>query len=324
MMVDAPKPFWQTLRFILSNLIVLAYFLVRVVPENLVINGIVFTLDTFLIPMFVFIAAYLTQDISLKEIKKAIVPAIITCSAFQLINTVPLIIAGKFSLERFFSEPLDGVWFIIAVPLWQGFSKMHAELRHHPIITMLFFSVISFFAFYYGLPYSGLFSIVAYFPIFFLGRRVSHQTIRAWRGVPAYWSLLLLALALAFAYWGFIHYPHPLSFRSLSHLPLQDAIFYYLLFMSLLGMLGMVIIYFIRYLPFLDSVAPKALGVYLIHPIICVIILIALERSQILLTLPVALFLTLVTIVIAVGLASIFPFNWLLAPKISHEEYEAA
>lgn len=323
-MVDAPKPFWQTLRFILSNLIVLSYFLVRVTPESRILDGVVFTLDTFLIPMFVFIAAYLTQDISLKEIKKAVIPAIITCSGFQLINTIPAIIAGEFSLLKFFIEPLDGVWFIIAVPLWQGFSKMHAELRHHPVITMIIFSIIGFTAFFYGLPYSGLFSIVAYFPIFFLGRRITHEAIHRWRSAPIYLPLLLLAIGLASAYFGFIHYPHPLSFRTLYRLPLQEAIIYYLLFMSLLGMFGMVIIYGIRYLAFLESVAPKALGVYLIHPIICVIVLTALAHSQIALTLPVALFLTLVTIVVAVGLASIFPFNWLLAPKISHEEYESA
>ena len=319
-----PKPFWQTLRFILSNLIVIAYYLGQIKPEMEMVNGILFAMNTVMIPMFVFIAAYLTQDIKTSDINRAILPAIITCTAFQLINTVPIIIRGEFSLLDFFIKPLDGVWFIIAVPLWQWFSKMHAQLRHHPVITMLIFLVIGFFAFYYWYPYSGLFEIVAYFPIFFLGRRMTHRMIQAWRATSVIYPLILFVSVVVVTTVGFHYLPESMAFTKLYTLPIELAAIYYGVILYLCGVLGMVIIYFIRYLSILDSVAPKALGVYLIHPIVCVIILYLLGRTGLVLDIPMALFLAVITIMISVGLAFIFPFNWLLAPKISHEEYGAA
>lgn len=137
-----PKPFWQTLKLILSVLMVLLFYLEKisltsislhdpimqgsVIPfsdiTGYLLQGTLLGLNMVLIPMFIFIAAYLTQGSTIKEIYQSLLPAFITYCAFQLINTIPLLLEDRFSWQALLLFPLDGVWFILAVPVWQGLS----------------------------------------------------------------------------------------------------------------------------------------------------------------------------------------------------------
>ncbi len=315
-MTDTPKPFWQTLRFMLSSLMVLTYYLDSLWLPSTGVEGLIIAFNTTLIPMFVFISGYLAKDITKAEIRHAVIPAIITCYGFQIIDTIPLIVRDEFSWLNFFIMPLDGVWFILAVPVWQWLGVTHAELRHHPLISFLIVFVIGFAGLYWLQPYTGFALTLGYFPIFFLGLHIPAATITRWRRQSwLIFAILLLGTILLFL-WCYLYLPLARDFMTLWQSQLDEAILTYMVFTLFNLLFGALSLYLIRYSHLLKNIAPKSLGVYLIHPILCVIILTLLERTGLRLDLPMAILFTLITITIAVGLASIYPFKWLLAPKL--------
>lgn len=315
-MTDTPKPFWQTLRFMLSSLMVLTYYLDRLLVPSAGVEGLMIAFNTTLIPMFVFISGYLSRDITKADIRRSVIPAIITCYGFQMIDTIPLILRGEFSWVNFFIMPLDGVWFILAVPVWQWVSVMNIELRHHPLISFLILFAIGFVGLYWLQPYTGFALTLGYFPIFFLGRRIPVETIIRWRNQSwMVFTVFLLGTVLLFL-WCYHYLPLAPDFMMLWQWQIDEALLTYCVFTLFNLLFGALSLYLIRYSHLLKDIAPKSLGVYLIHPILCIIILTLLERTGLRLDLPMAILFTLITITIAVGLASIYPFKWLLAPKL--------
>ncbi|UNM95399.1 hypothetical protein MMG00_09185 [Ignatzschineria rhizosphaerae] len=340
-----PKPFWQTLKWMLSVLMVLLFFLDKIplsaISGNLsamhestilgvtisfseievsLLRGILLGLNMVLIPMFIFIAAYLSQGSTIKEINHGVLPAFITYSAFQLLNTIPLLLEGHFSWLAFFLSPLDGVWFILAVPFWQWFSLWLSGFNLGSIAKVLLFLgflAIGFLAFYKALPYTGFALVIGYYPIFYLGRQVSHHLIARWRGVSWVVFIGFLLAVLALFMGSFLRLPMSESLIKTSGISATIALLNYLLFMLFSILLGMIAIYLIRYLKVLEKIAPKALGIYLIHPIICTGLLAILHSYGITINLLLALGLTGIAVIISLLLASIMPFKWLLAPKFS-------
>lgn len=338
--MSGAKPFWQTLKWMLSVLMVLLFFLEKIslsttplyefqvggfeVPLTEImgsfLEGSLLGLNIVLIPMFIFIAAYLTQDQGLKEIRQSLLPAVITYSAFQLINTIPLLFAGHFSWEALLLFPLDGVWFILAVPVWQWLSLCLLPFKRHIILKGALFLLLlysGYWAFYNLLPVTGFALVIGYFPIFYLGRQVSAQQITTWRAMPWGYFLGVLLVTLLLFVGSYSLLPMSRSLMNIPKLPSTIAILNYLLFMLFSILLGMILIYLIRYLKLLENIAPKALGIYLIHPIICTGLLAILHYYGITIDFLLAGVLTLITVTIALGLASIWPFKWLLSPKFS-------
>lgn len=340
-----PKPFWQTLKWMLSVLMVLLFFLDKIplsaISGNLsamhestilgvtisfseievsLLRGILLGLNMVLIPMFIFIAAYLSQGSTIKEINHGVLPAFITYSAFQLINTIPILLKGHFSWEALLLFPLDGVWFILAVPFWQWFSLWLSHFNFHwsfKGILFLLFLGSGFWAFYRGFPYIGFALVIGYYPIFYIGRQVSQAQIKSWRAIPWYYFLIFLVAVLALFMGSFLRLPMSESLIKISGISATIALLNYLLFMLFSILLGMIAIYLIRYLKVLEKIAPKALGIYLIHPIICTGLLAILHSYGITINLLLALGLTGIAVIISLLLASIMPFKWLLAPKFS-------
>lgn len=369
---DAPKPFWQTLKWILSVSMVLTFFLEKIsfgalslselgsvfplvsfqdlggfnggiqaakwhgislhndggsllslrAESSLVVilQGVLLALNMLLIPMFIFIAAYLTQKSTWTMINQSVLPAVITYSAFQGINTIPAFLAGNFSWNALLLFPLDGVWFILAVPFWRWGSLGIAYLKPSRFLKCLLFCLflgIGFTAFYFALPYTGFALVVGYFSIFYLGQQISSALILRLRAIALFpfasfcCGVLLLFIA------AMLFLPMNLSLMTISTLSPAVAILNYLLFMLFSILWGVIAIYAVRYLKVLAKVAPKALGIYLIHPIICTSILAILHRYSLELNLSGAVGLTIITVMISLLLASFMPFRWLLAPKFS-------
>ncbi len=310
------KPFWQTLRFILSSLMVLTFYLENLMTKGEGVSGVLFAFNTTLIPMFVFIAGILSQGMDRKAIYQAFLPAIITCTAFQLINTIPVIIRGDFSWGNFFRFPLDGVWFILATPIWQWVSSKHAEIIGHPFITFLILLIIGFIGLYWLQPYTSFALILGYFPVFFVGHHLTAAQIQTWRAKNPLLPMMIFVIAIGITIIVFTQLPLEQDLMALYNTSLLNAGATYLIFMLLNALYGAFAVYFVRYIDFFGTIAPRSLGIYLIHPILCVIALYFLQQNALVLNLPTAFFLTFLTILTAAGLASIPPFNWLLAPKL--------
>ncbi|HDT2998370.1 TPA: acetyltransferase, partial [Proteus mirabilis] len=91
----------------------------------------------------------------------------------------------------------------------------------------------------------------------------------------------------------------------------------YIISLLISFILGAGIIYFAPTAQNYASLANNALGVYLIHPIICFILLQGISFFHLSLTLPMVFALTVITISLALLLASIKLIHWFISPTFN-------
>ncbi len=92
------QPYWPTLKLILSSLIVFNFYLNLVDKSKYSLLITVF--DLTLIPMFVFIVAFITKNTTWKELKSHLLPALIIYFTFQTIDMAPLYFTGELTLKN--------------------------------------------------------------------------------------------------------------------------------------------------------------------------------------------------------------------------------
>lgn len=98
---------------------------------------------------------------------------------------------------------------------------------------------------------------------------------------------------------------------------INNKLLNYILSFVLSLLLGVAILYFSLSSNKLESIGKNALGIYLIHPIICFIILSLLKYLNIQLNITLVILLTLITITISLLLSKIPFVHWFLVPVVN-------
>lgn len=311
-------PNWQLLKLILSSLIVLSFYL-SFNPQNketfsLLIN--VFNLT--LIPMFVFISGYTTKEISWHDWPSHILPALIIYVTFQSIDMIPLYFNGTLELRSYLLLPQHGVWFFLAVPIWQlAFLSMPAFIKNNKLtlLILLFISlIISYLSHKYIAEISALFSIIYYFP-FFIMAYFCNDNILLWIRKK---SILIMLCSVIVAVTSLIYQSNIIHFlsKNVGALEVSDLLLSDLLSFVASLLLGYGIVYLALSTDKFQKVAKNALGIYLIHPLICFLILTGLASLQIELGVVLPFVLALCTITICLLLATNPVINWFLNPVL--------
>lgn len=312
-------PNWPTLKLILSSLIVFNYYLsINLnIERDTSLLGAFFNLT--LIPMFVFIAAYTTKEITWKEWRSHLLSAIIIYVTFQTIDMIPYYFSGDLSLSLYFLAPQNGVWFFLAVPIWQALFLLLPRLclknQFRLSIILIFSLCISFLFFEIFLLKSGFWSIIHYLPFFIMAYFFNDKLI-LWlrkKNILTICSIILLTIIALY----FQKNTSPI-FKEIFIINIMDSkLINYILTFGL----SLILVTAILYLSFssnkYENIGKNALGIYLIHPIICFIILSVLKIFNIQLDIALVVLLTLITITISLLLAKIPLVHWFLAPVIS-------
>lgn len=168
---EVQLPNWPLLKLILSSLIVFNYYLsinINIEHDTSLLKTI-FNLT--LIPMFVFISGYTTKTITWREWRSHLLSAIIIYVTFQTIDMIPFYFSGNLSFSLYFLTPQNGVWFFLAVPIWQAIflllSRSCLKNQFSLFIVLIFSLCISFLFFTIFSLKSGFWSIIHYFPFLF-------------------------------------------------------------------------------------------------------------------------------------------------------------
>lgn len=103
------QPYWPTLKLMLSSLIVFNFYL-NLADKNKV-SFFISIFDLTLIPMFVFIVAFVTKNTTWKSLRLSLLSPLIIYVTFQTIDAIPLYFSGELSLKTYLLEPQNGVWF---------------------------------------------------------------------------------------------------------------------------------------------------------------------------------------------------------------------
>lgn len=307
------QPYWPALKLILSSLIVFNFYfhLIKHPDIKLIINA--FNLS--LIPMFVLIVAFVTKETTWPHWRQGLVPALIIYFTFQSIDAIPLYFSDSLDLKTYLLSPQNGVWFFLATPIWQSvflllppwFKKKKSFL----FITLLCALLIAYKTKHYISDISGFFAIVYYFPFFILAYFITPDWITRWRAQPVFVIMSISILAL-----GCLYYQIDINTAIVTRLGESFAsqfIQYILSF--LIGMLlGSIIIYFASASEKYEKITNNALGIYLIHPVICFVLLEILSFGAVQLSLPLVIILALFTISLALWLASNRTIHWFINP----------
>ncbi|MEQ5201768.1 acetyltransferase [Providencia rettgeri] len=311
---DNNQPYWPTLKLILSSLIVFNFYL-NLVDKNkyaLLIN----TFESTLIPMFVFIVAFITKNTTWKGLQSHLFPAVIIYFTFQTIDMLPLYFTGELTLRTYLLSPQYGVWFFLATPIWQAIflllPKSFKLNKFYLSIILTLSLIISYITKTYLMPFSSFFSIILYFPFFVIAYFINNKSISSLRKKPTMVIFCITISAILFLHYRDAFLSEMLSGIN-SYLFFNEFIIHILNF-SISLVLGSSIIYFALSTDKYAKTSNNALGVYLIHPIICFIILQTLVFLGIELNLLLIITFTLLTICIALLLASIPIIHWFIDP----------
>ncbi|BBV05046.1 acetyltransferase [Providencia rettgeri] len=310
------QPYWPTLKLILSSLIVFNFYL-NLVDKNKY-SLLITVFDLTLIPMFVFIVAFITKNTTWKELKSHLLPAFIIYFTFQTIDMVPLYFTSELTFKKYLFSPQYGVWFFLATPIWQAvFLLLPESFKSNKfnlsaiLITSL---IILFITKTYIMPISSFFSIILYFPFFVIAYFIHNQNIFSLRKKP-----IITIFCIAFLAITFLNYRndfYEIIFGAIkTNLILNSFIIYIFDFVISL-ILGSIIIYFALSTQKYAKISNNALGVYLIHPIICFVILQTLSFLNMELNLLLIIAFTLSTITIALLLASNSIIHWFIEPVL--------
>lgn len=311
-------PNWQTLKLVLSSLIVFNFYLnvnSNTKPDYSALTEI---LDWTLIPMFVFIAAYTSKGISWQNWRINLIPSIIIYFTFQTAGAIILYLTKQLTFEEYLFFPQNGVWFFLAVPIWQSvFLLLPSFVKDK--ITMLFIIfllaiAIAFLSINNLADKTGFYSILKYFPFFVMAYFFDDQKIQQLRQKTFLIVPITIITIIIYVY-SRVEIKSELIYLS-DGVTLINNIFTYI-FESMLSIF--ILIAIICASPSTTrfvKIANNALGVYLIHPIICFFLLTLLNWLKIEAGLSLLILLTLSTIILALFLAKNSIIHWFLSPKI--------
>lgn len=311
------QPYWPTLKLILSSFIVFNFYLNLADKNKILLLNDIFNLT--LIPMFVFIVAFVTKNITWKSLKLSLLSSIIIYLTFQTVDAIPLYFSGKLSLNTYIFEPQNGVWFFLATPVWQTFFLLlPKKLKSNRLIlfSILISSlVLSYLAKNYLINSSQFFSIIIYFPFFIIAYFINNENISSLRKKPFLIIVITTTLAIATLYHEDSINSVIINFTKTDFL--SSFFVMYILKFLISVVLGSSIIYFALSTDKYARVSNNALGVYLIHPIICFIFLQILTYFHVEYTFLVIILLTLSTISLSLLLAFNSTIHWFIEPKLN-------
>lgn len=314
-------PHWQTLKLMLSSLIVFNFYL----GSNLLNKTQFFWLEKVfnlsLIPMFVFIAAYTTKNMTWKEWRLHLSPAIIIYFIFQTVDCILLYFEGEFCLTRYFLFPQNGVWFFLAVPIWQAFFLLLPSYLFRHFISRLLFLIAIFILSYFVTQnfahLTGFVALLHYFPFFILAYFFQDKQLLWLRQQGSKVIVALGAVALILVYYFSL-------FDSVQIKILGYSSDFYLLSYSILLFLislifGGIIIYFSLSTSYFNAIAQYALAIYLLHPFVCFVLLSTTNLLKIKIAFLEIILLTLLTIIISLCLVKIPFIQWAINPNLKQQ-----
>nr|ELR5111469.1 acetyltransferase [Providencia stuartii] len=311
------QPYWPTLKLMLSSLIVFNFYL-NLSDKNKV-SFLISIFDLTLIPMFVFIVAFVTKNTTWKSLRLSLLSPLIIYVTFQTIDAIPLYFSGELSLKTYLLEPQNGVWFFLATPIWQAFFLLLSpklKSNSFALFCILVASLISaYLASNYLMKLSSFFSIILYFPFFIIAYFINDENIASLRKNSYFTILIITALAIAALYYENDINRLVITMTNIDS-PSSFFIIYILKFFISIA-LGSSIIYFALSTDKYAKVSNNALGVYLIHPIICFIFLQVFAYFHVEYSLLIIILLTLSTISIALLLAFSPTIHWFIEPKLN-------
>ncbi|WP_368872176.1 acetyltransferase [Proteus terrae] len=314
---EIKQPHWPTLKLILSSLIVFSFYLKQsqIHDFSLLIN----VFDLTLIPMFVFIVAFISKKGTWESWRNNLLAALVIYGTFQTIDMIPLYYSGQFDLNTYLIFPQNGVWFFLATPIWQAFFLLlPSYIKNNKLIllSLLFVSVLlSYLTKGYENKLSTFFAIVQYFPFFIIAYLVDQRTIAKFKGKPLLVIVLLSLLSLYILY--YYSYVNSFFIKKLELNILIVNLITYIISLLIGVILSAGIISVAPTTPKHASIANNALGIYLIHPIICFILLQGIVFFHLSLTFPMVLALTVITISLSLLLASIKTIHWFISPTFN-------
>ncbi|HEQ1856795.1 TPA: hypothetical protein VEO38_000291 [Providencia alcalifaciens] len=315
---NRPLPNWQTLKLILSSLIVFNFYLNVNPTVRSDCSILIEVFDWVLIPMFVFIAAYLSKGILWQGWRNHLIPPLIIYFTFQTIDATPLYFTNRLSIEEYLLFPQNGVWFFLAVPIWQAvFLLLPSFIKNNAggvFITLLLSIIIAFFSKIYVSDLTGFSAIIQYFPFFVMAYFCDDKKI-AWLRKNVFF-IVPAVVALVTIY---IYTPAGIESKLIKILGENQLAYHFFMhiFAFLMGVLiSIAVICIALSTERFVKIANNALGVYLIHPIICFLLLTGLNSFQIEAGFPLLILLTLFTITLALFLAKNSIIHWFLNPEI--------
>lgn len=314
---EIKQPYWPTLKLILSSLIVFSFYLKQsqIHDFSLLIN----VFDLTLIPMFVFIVAFISKKGTWESWRNNLLAALVIYGTFQTIDMIPLYYSGQFDLNTYLIFPQNGVWFFLATPIWQAFFLLlPSYIKNNKLIllSLLFVSVLlSYITKGYETKLSTFFAIVQYFPFFIIAYLVDQRAIAKFKGKSPLVIILLILLSLYILY--YYSYVNSFFIKKLELNILIVNLITYIISLLVGVILSAGIISVAPTTPKYASIANNALGIYLIHPIICFILLQGIVFFHLSLTFPMVLALTVITISLSLLLASIKMIHWFISPTFN-------
>ncbi|QLR06396.1 acyltransferase family protein [Providencia rettgeri] len=315
---NRPLPNWQTLKLILSSLIVFNFYLNVNPAVKSDYSILIEVFDWVLIPMFVFIAAYLSKGILWQGLRAHLIPPLIIYFTFQTIDAIPLYFTNRLTIEEYLLFPQNGVWFFLAVPIWQAvFLLLPSFIKNNVggvTVTLLLSIIIAFFSKIYLSDVTGFLAISQYFPFFVMAYFCDDRKI-AWLRQNVFF-IVSAVIALVVIY---IYIPAGIESELIKILGENQLAYHFFehVFVFLMGVLiSIAVICIALSTERFVKIANNALGVYLIHPIICFLLLTGLNSFHIEAGFPLLILLTLFTITLALFLAKNSTIHWFLNPEI--------
>lgn len=309
------SPNWPLLKLILSSLIVVNFYLGIDSTYKQDFSLLINILNLSLIPMFVFIASYTTKSIDWKSWRLHFISSVIIYVTFQTIDAIPLYAKGELDWYVYLFYPQNGVWFFLAIPIWQAiFLFLPSSIKNNYIY--LFFILIGILIFSSWLKEvfsitSGFIGIIDYFPFFIIAYFFNGKKVLGLRQRHVFpISLGVIAIIIS------IYFKPYLQKIILDNAILNTDYFKNILSFVMSVILGVGIVYFSLSTKKIDNIAKNALGIYLIHPIICFILLRMLSKLNVETNILIVIGLSLLTITISLLLAKNKFIHWFLDPVL--------
>lgn len=313
---DITQPHWPTLKLILSSFIVFSFYLN--LADKSKVSFLIDIFDLTLIPMFVFIVAFVTKNTTWKSLKFSLLSSFIIYLTFQTVDAIPLYFSGELSLKVYILDPQNGVWFFLATPVWQAFflllpPRLKSNISILSCILMVSL-VLSYLANNYLINLSKFSSIIIYFPFFIIAYFINNEKVSSLRKKS--YLIIVISTTLAIAALYYEESINRLIINNTNSDFLSSFFVIYILKFCISIVLGSSIIYFASSTDKYAKLSNNALGVYLIHPIICFIFLQTLTYFHVEYSSLVVILLTLSTISIALLLTFNSTIHWFIEPKL--------
>jgi len=200
--------YWDSLKFILINFIVLEHTIALNAPNgsfNCTLHNLI---PTFALPLFVFVSGRFSHIKDREKYKKGILKIVETYLFFQFIWQLIHLACGKdlnwnFFI-RFFISPSWTLWYLVSIVWWRILILLLSEevLKERPFMILASSFLISILG---GLiPFNACFSLqrtMAYIPFFFMGYYSTNLDVRAYvKNVPIFMPFIVFAVMFLFFY----------------------------------------------------------------------------------------------------------------------------